>query len=48
MFRKKCEIMKGFVKSDPKTYQYATLHLKENGNLAMFSSWARWFIFFNK
>ena len=36
VFRKKYEIMKECVKSDPNTYQYATLHLKQNVNLAKF------------
>ena len=35
VFRKKYEIMKECVKSDPNTYQYATLRLKQNGNLAL-------------
>ena len=36
MFRNKHEILKKCVKSDPNTYQYATLHLKQNVDLAIF------------
>ena len=37
MFRNKYEIMKEYVKSDPNTHQYATLHLKnKNINLPIF------------
>ena len=36
VFRNKYEIMKECVKSDPNTYQYATLHLKQKVNLAKF------------
>ena len=35
-FRIKYNVMKECVKSDPSTYQYATLHLKQNVNLAIF------------
>ena len=35
VFRNKYEIVKECVKSDPKTCQYATLHLKQNVNLAI-------------
>ena len=35
-FRYKNEIMKEFVEPDPNTYDYATLHLKKNVDLAKF------------
>ena len=36
VFRSKNGIMKECIKSDLNTYQYATLHLKQNVNLAIF------------
>ena len=36
VFRNKYEVMKECVKPDPKTYQYATLQLEPNVNLAIF------------
>ena len=36
VFRSKNGIMKECIKSDPNTYQYATLHLKQNVNLSIF------------